>query len=66
MATLSIEDKKYDLAMNILQRLERWCTREDLLSHRQRMVGRAITLGEQIIIPIPTHTQCNERILSDN
>ena len=56
MATLSIEDKKYDLAMNILQRLERWCTREDLLSHRQRMVGRAITLGKHYTLHITQYT----------
>ena len=44
MATLSVEDRRYDLAMHILQRLERWATRDDLLSKRQRLVGRAVAL----------------------
>ena len=44
MVTLSVEDKKYDLAMNMLQRLERWSTREDLLTHKQRLIARACTL----------------------
>jgi hypothetical protein len=30
--------------MHILQRLERWAVREDVLSKRQRLIGRAVTL----------------------